>query len=385
MKKLMCLVLSLSIFFGGLAPCFAADFTTGSSISFRNNDLGLKAATAEINYSSYLNSIISLLSSESGILSAISVNTSNTYSVLNTGLALIRSDLQSILTNGLDIKFTSPFVPYFMPDPNNFDYTGAGFREFTVYSANNDGVTSTSRNRDNFIRILRDYLGADNALFYQSFRRLFNYVITSDYANENYQKVFNMNTGVEYSLPVRSIWVDIRYINRYLTALIYRITGEPLQNGILTKYDNTTFTADKTLTLKQYFYILGETISRSLGRLAYVLASDEDIEIREDSDNVRNTFANDFINSSGSGSASISDYSSLANGSSSIKSGLNSSYGVSDITNSLSNSNDGRWIWFSQTTLNYLNSTGQNNRNLLKSNKEYTSFYDDRYNMINHD
>lgn len=382
MKKVTCLVLSLCIFFGGLAPCFAADLTTGSSIKFRDNSLDLKAVTAEINYSSYLNSIISLLSSESGILSAISVNTSNTYSVLNTGLALIRSDIQSIITNGLDIKFTSPFVPYFMPDPNNFDYTGAGFREFTVYSANNDGVTSTSRNRDNFIRILRDYLGADNALFYQSFRRLFNYVITSDYANENYQKVFNMNTGAEYSLPVRSVWVDIRYINRFLTALIYRVTGEPLQNGIITKYDNTTISADKSLTLKQYLYLLGENVTSSLGRLAYVLANDQDITLHNNTADQVSALTSSFTSSGSPSKVSASDISTMASGAAELKSGFSSSANASDAFRGFSTSGqDERWNWFSIDILNSLDTTGSNNRS-LKSNNNFTNFSSEYYNEV---
>lgn len=434
MKKITCLVLSFCIILGGLAPCYAADFMpiTGSALAIGpqfkavsdiNGSVSITASGSStdpyyvkpVSASAsryYVNSVGNAVSSSVTVDSFAHLVTDITYSIAqsvgyigNRITYLMSAYLDPIMSDVDDIRrylnvdyyqllndilsavqsngsLGSPFVPYFMPDPNNFDYTGAGFREFTVYSANNDGVTSTSRNRDNFIRILRDYLGADNALFYQSFRRLFNYVITSDYANENYQKVFNMNTGTEYSLPVRSIWVDIRYINRFLTALIYRVTGEPLTDGVITTYNNQTITADKALTLKQYLYLLGENISTAVGRLAFVLANDQDITLRNNTADQVSALTTNFTSSGSPSKVSAGDIGTMASGAAELKSGFSSSANASDAFRGFSTSGqDERWNWFSQDILNSLDTTSSNNRS-LKSNNDFTNFSSEYYNEV---
>ena len=122
-----------------------------------------------------------------------------------------------------------------------------------------------------------------------------------------------------------------------------------------------------------------------LSRLAFVLANDDDIEAREASSSVRQAYTNDFLKPSGSASASASDFGTLASGSSSVSDSFHSSYGASDALGSLSDHGDGRWDWFSQITMDNLNSSGNRSSSMLKSNRGYTNFYEVRYRMINHD
>lgn len=98
-------------------------------------------------------------------------------------------------------------------------------------------------------------------------------------------------------------------------------------------------------------------IQNPVARLSYVLASDERIEAQEAASANEQAVVDNFIDSSGSGAASTSDFDSIADFSSGYKSTFASDaspIGIFDIFNS---NNMG---WFSQETVNQLDTTSNN-------------------------
>lgn len=71
-----------------------------------------------------------------------SVGTSSWLTAVNTQISEFEREyikrfavLESYLQNGITTTLGSPLIPYFMPDPNSFNYTGSGFTQYTTYSA----------------------------------------------------------------------------------------------------------------------------------------------------------------------------------------------------------------------------------------------------------
>lgn len=106
---------------------------------------------------------------------------------------------------------------------------------------------------------------------------------------------------------------------------------------------------------------IGGNLSNHLARLDYVLASDEEIEARRAASSNQQSVVNNFIKSSGSGSASVSDFEGIASAGSNIKDALNSNVSIENAFSSLS-SNSSAWDWFTQSTANSLDSTTDQNR-----------------------
>lgn len=102
-----------------------------------------------------------------------------------------------------------------------------------------------------------------------------------------------------------------------------------------------------------------EWIQQPTARLAYVLASDERIAAQEAAAANEEAVVDNFIDSSGSGSASPSDIGSISDLSSGYQNNFGSDASVSGIFNIFNSNNMG---WFSQETANQLDTTASNRR-----------------------
>lgn len=119
-------------------------------------------------------------------------------------------------------------------------------------------------------------------------------------------------------------------------------------------------------------------INTPLARLGYVLASDSRIEAQEAAAANEQAVVDNFIDSSGAGSASPSDIESISDLSSGYQNNFGSSASVTGIFNIFDSNNFG---WFSQETANQLDTSSNNSR--AKSGFEFeTPLLDQRINDI---
>lgn len=276
------------------------------------------------------------------------------------------------------------FIPYFMPD-SSYDFSSSDWSSYKRMKVDENiapsvsDVTSSSLGV-RFSDFLNDIL---NNTYYTS-RALTSRVLGSGFTGTAYNALVNIRSGSNYGYNAGSLWADMKSGFRQMTIGLNYLVGDDNGSYHLTDYNNSSVSVPNH-SLYDYFRLFGMTVSDSLGRLAYVLANDEDIVARDASSSVRAAYTNDFLKPSGSASASVSDFGTLASGSSSLSDSFHSSYGASDALGALSDQGDGRWDWFSQTTMDNLNSSGNRSSSMLKSNRGYTNFYEERYRMINHD
>lgn len=123
-----------------------------------------------------------------------------------------------------------------------------------------------------------------------------------------------------------------------------------------TDLSSDTFTPN---SLSGGIYTWLSNIQTPVARLSYVLASDERIAAQEAAAANEEAVVDNFIDSSGSGSASPSDIGSISDLSSGYKSNFGSDASVSGIFNIFNSNNMG---WFSQETANQLDTTTSSRR-----------------------
>lgn len=327
---------------------------------------------------SYLSDIKTSTSTILGKLGNVESDVDDLRRYFDTTYYQLITSIDNKLTTIKNSAGLGPFIPYYMPDPSVYDYTNAAWNTISVRSATNTGVSTESYTSDSFVRQLRKILLSENEISYQSFRRLFNYVISSDYENETYQTWTNINTGASFKPTPRSLWVDVRYINRYLTALVWRLTGIDSTVSFSIYDSSHTASSVSPISIYDWLRILGTNLSDNLSRLAYVLANDEDIQLRQQTLDQQNAYKTNFTASGAAGRMSGSDIADTAAAGSELKSAFSSSASGRDAFNGFSQGSDGRWDWFSTDILNSLDTT-TNNR---KSNDNLTNFLDDYYNEV---
>lgn len=124
-------------------------------------------------------------------------------------------------------------------------------------------------------------------------------------------------------------------------------------------------------------------ISMHLARLDFVLASDDEIAARQAAEDNQNAFVDNFLDGSGSGSASTSDLGDMADGSAAIKAAFSSNASATDAFNILSGDGD-VWDWFTQGTKDSFDNVAN-----TRSSAEYTNYYqaymDQVYKGVNED
>lgn len=114
-------------------------------------------------------------------------------------------------------------------------------------------------------------------------------------------------------------------------------------------------------------------INTPVARLAYVLASDSRIEAQQAAAANEQAVVDNFIDSSGNGSASTSDFSSISSASNEFKTNFNSGASAGGIWD-VFNSDHGNW--FSQSIADSLDTSGSGNRNLKSGSSFETPLLD---------
>lgn len=128
--------------------------------------------------------------------------------------------------------------------------------------------------------------------------------------------------------------------------------------------NQTSFTPTSAINgIYQYF----SAIQTPVARLAYVLANDQEIEARNSAAQNQEAVVDNFIDSSGNGSASTTDFTSISSASNGFKTNFNSGASAGGIWD-VFNSDHGNW--FSQSIADSLDTSGSSNR-LLKSGSAF--------------
>lgn len=293
----------------------------------------------------------------------------------------VESKLTSInntLSNGISVDLGT-FIPYFMPD-DTFDFTDTSWTSYTTRSVVSTGFVNTVKSSSSAVVIIRDFLDSIMSNTQWIWRDGLSYVKGTDYDSADYQSIYYIDSDGTHLTLKRSLWADVRLINRYLTLLIRRTVGNDGQTYYIYDYNNQKLANTSYFSLTTYFKLLGQTMSQSIGRLAFVLANDQDIAIRDNTSSQASTLNSTFFSSSGSGKVNNSNFQDLGFASSSIKTGFASSANARDAFNGFSTSgSDGRWDWFSQNILDSLDTT----TNYSKSTKSsFTNFVDVYYNEV---
>lgn len=301
-----------------------------------------------------LNYTYSPTTSDNGVNVNFSVGSS-------VGLQAINNQLSEMFRENWRYQFR--MFKYFMPsvDQLNDDWIGTFYRRRLGVNGTYESTSVSSPSiMFEFDKYMKDSLFNQATLA----RRIIMGVVESSSTNEPWNKLYSINNGNEIANPSSSLWADIRYINRYLTHLDTNLIRTPSGANYYLYDKDHNQTSISPSSMYDYMRRIGNNLSDNISRLAYVLANDDDIALRQqNADNVT-SFKN---NLSGNNGLSPTKIVNAKNIGSDITSGMSSNASISDGTAILSGDSNA-WAWFTSDTANALDSVS----NMRKSeNIEY--------------
>lgn len=167
-------------------------------------------------------------------------------------------------------------------------------------------------------------------------------------------------------------------VNNNLTRGVSMTVGNYSDTQTRTSWlNNQQQTFTPTSFAKGIYYWLS-SIQTPIARLAYVHASDQEIQAREKAASNQAALVTNFVDSNGSGSVPSSSFGSLAGLSSSYKTNFNSDVAPTRLFDVF---NPDRGTWFSQETADQLDSTSSSQRSRSESSFE-TPLLDKKINEI---
>lgn len=185
----------------------------------------------------------------------------------------------------------------------------------------------------------------------------------------------NQNFNAVSSSVLAQITYRLQLFSNSMVNLAVSLVGS-IGSYNLTNTDLTTTALGSSSSLQNDVRNIGSNLSSHLARLAFVLASDEEIAARQAAAANTDQVVDDFINTSGSASASTSDFADVASAGSAMKDALSSNVSPSNAFTSLSSSSNA-WDWFSQSTADSLDSSTRSNSRRGSSTPYLDSYYND--------
>lgn len=190
------------------------------------------------------------------------------------------------------------------------------------------------------------------------------------------------NTVAWNGSPLGNIMLLLQKLN-YSNAMeyTYRWAAELTHyNDNLTTWDSQgdtlqqiAFTPDSAI---QGLYRYLAFTQRDVARLTYVLASDEEIEAREEARANQTEVFDKFIDPNGSGSASVNDFADVSSASGNVKQNFSTGYSASSIWDIF---NQDHYGWFSQECADALDTTNVNSNMRKSNNTDYPTPLLDAY------
>lgn len=387
MKKIICLTLALCLILGSFSFAFA-DFTSSDSTNLYNIYQRVNSLYTIINNTMpTFNQISTVNGNLSDIYTRLgTINTTlSTLSTISNTLTTISGKLSS--GNYTIASLTESILNWMRPIYNAIQDIPLDLEHIDEGLWKDYGTASEQPYLKRLEQTLTNYRSGDQWTDVTN-------ITVRDFAHR--QLISNNSTG-EYP------WFGIRTDGTYAESTRKWGLGTPLGNiALITNGLNTNvamlsnfliggFNTSQTITdwtdlstssvtptsvVTGLYNLLGN-IQTPVSRLSYVLASDERIEAQEASAANEEAVVDNFIDSSGAGSASPSDIGSLSDLSSGYKDNFGSSASVTGIFNIFDSNNFG---WFSQETANQLD-TSTSTR--AKSGSEFnTPLLDQRINDI---
>lgn len=404
---LLCITLILS------SSCFAfADFGTTdsnnlSSIKTYVQYLYNNAASAQqvSNIVSYLSSIVTHTFNTANRMSTVVTNTQNTANKLidiNDNLLILMSWLDPDNNGGSMQQILQNIYQELI---YQVDQSTVGHYIADISSALTSTNTTLSNWNTNFVYTLNQWANANRNLRTVTWDSDFNYTLGFTQGNVWGHIVGGFNTvisnlaqSVRLSHALSGVMRSGTLFSGYNSSEIsydfastddllyksFRIITQSL--GRLTSYYYTTQQPTNWLTLQSGSFtptsvtngLYGwlSNIQTPVARLAYVYANDDEIAAREAAAANQEAVVDNFIDSSGGGSASPSDISSVSDLSAGFKDNITTDADPSDLWTIFDSSH---YSWFSQETADQLDTTS-NNR---KSKSEFdTPLLDENINEI---
>lgn len=188
---------------------------------------------------------------------------------------------------------------------------------------------------------------------------------------------FNMNeVNYDFASTDDLIYKGFRNVSQTLARITSGYgSAQTITNWTTLQTSNVT---PQSTTDGLYKYLAA--IQTPVARLAYVHASDQDIAAQEASEANQDAVIDNFLDSSGNGAASTSDFTNISSASNGFKTNFNSGASASGIWD-VFNSDHGNW--FSQSIADSLDTSGSNTR-LLKGGSSFdTPLLDQQIEDIN--
>ena len=153
--------------------------------------------------------------------------------------------------------------------------------------------------------------------------------------------------------------INIALGSQYYFDYVYGYAGYNSSQSITDWADVSTQSSFTPSSATDGIYKYLASIQTPVARLAYVLANDQEIEARDAAAQNQQAVVDDFIDSSGSGSASVSDFGEMASASGSVQQNFNTGYSSTSIWDVF---NQDHYGWFSQECASSLDTTGSSTR-----------------------
>lgn len=345
MKKGISILICCVLIFSSFSFSFAVDWSTTDQQNLSN------AASRLLTISNTLNNIYSALNVQGHTIAYW-------VEAINSWMSPIYLRLQDILQASLDptISPIAHLLGLSSTDPNS------GVTTFSPYLAYNSiGVAQ-------YVSDLKSYLnnnGWGNSTLSQGM-----YTTNWDGSVSTYNFIPSLNWQQNMALL-------FQFMNNNITqsfaGLNYKLHndawGIAVLNDPLTLQESRTNYISTDHMLELYLQNLGT----SAARLSYVLASPERIEAQQEAAANEQAVVDNFIDSSGNGSASTSDFSSISSASDGFKNNFNSGASAGGIWD-VFNSDHGNW--FSQSIADSLDTSGSGNRNVKSGSSFETPLLD---------
>lgn len=331
MKKGISILICCVLIFSSFSFSFAVDWSTTDQANLSN------AASRLLTISNTLNNIYSALNVQGHTIAYW-------VEAINTWMSPIYIRLQDIILATTDptLNAISGLLGYPTTD-------------------NSTGVTS-------YTSYLREIYNLDNVNGVPT-----TFTIYTPTSNGNLS-AYNWSGGNNWrdSIVTSNVLLNDSLVRFYSNQYEYLASGFNSSQNLVNWLDlsNSSFTPTSST---DGIYKWLSNIQAPVARLAYVLASDERIEAQQAATANEQTVVDNFIDSSGNGSASTSDFSSLSSASDSFKTNFNSGASAGGIWD-VFNSDHGNW--FSQSIADSLDTSRSSNRNIKSGSSFETPLLD---------
>lgn len=415
MKKLLAITICFSLVLGAISPAYAINISTGAAI--RSNDLSSDFApltlssvggSASLNaagdssdpyyvsptsssYNSYYytgNQVIRLtwgtLTNWGSIISLLTESFANSIQGLKVSITPYIDQLEGYV-DGLEGLFTTS-NNYISDIRSYLNYGGISIGS-DVYNIN-ETLTDMESDLSDIHEVLTTTGGISvdfgNSFaypwgYYNYYKTNKNVSLARINSNGNYYAQSVYTNNLDY-FGFMQYWF-VEHVRNMANAFPLVVGGVKASANTdkLTNSDLSTTDLEHDSLWDDLDHI-GSNLSSHLARLAFVLASDEDIAAREAAASNQDSAVDYFIDSSGSGSVSTTDLGDMASISSGLKDGLSTGVSPSAAFGAFSNSSSA-WDWFTNDTANALDTTNSRIR-AFNSTGSSTPYLDDYYSSL---